>query len=66
MAKFKNSIFSLEQENALHVYRAQEPYTHSSVNRQSEHYLTSFNLRLNNHRKDTKKANSILACKNFQ
>ena len=26
----------------------------------------AFNLRLNNHRKDTKKPNSILACKNFQ
>ena len=27
---------------------------------------TAFNLRLNNYRKDTKKPNSILACKNFQ
>ena len=27
---------------------------------------TAFNLRLNNHRKDTKKPNSILACKYFQ
>ena len=27
---------------------------------------TAFNLRLNNHRKDTKKLNSILACKRFQ
>ena len=27
---------------------------------------TAFNLRLNNHRKDTKKPNSILACKHFQ
>ena len=27
---------------------------------------TAFNLRLNNHRKDTKKSNSILACKHFQ
>ena len=27
---------------------------------------TEFNLRLNNHRKDTKKPNSILACKYFQ
>ena len=26
----------------------------------------AFNLRLNNHRKDTKKPNSILACKHFQ
>ena len=26
---------------------------------------TSFNLRLNNHKKDTKKSNSILACKHF-
>ena len=24
MAKLKNSIFALEQENGLHVYRAQE------------------------------------------
>ena len=28
--------------------------------------MTAFNLRLNNHRKDTKKPNSILACKIFQ
>ena len=27
---------------------------------------TAFKLRLNNHRKDTKKPNSILACKHFQ
>ena len=27
---------------------------------------TASNLRLNNHRKDTKKPNSILACKHFQ
>ena len=27
---------------------------------------TAFNLRLNNHRKDTKKPNSILPCKHFQ
>ena len=27
---------------------------------------TAFNLRLNYHRKDTKKPNSILACKHFQ
>ena len=27
---------------------------------------TVFNLRLNNHRKDTKKLNSILTCKHFQ
>ena len=27
---------------------------------------TEFNLRLNNHRKDTTKPNSILACKHFQ
>ena len=27
---------------------------------------TAFNLRLNNHRKNTKKPNSILACKHFQ
>ena len=27
---------------------------------------TAFDLRLNNHRKDTKKPNSILACNNFQ
>ena len=27
---------------------------------------TAFNLRLNNHRRDTKKPNSILACKHFQ
>ena len=27
---------------------------------------TAFNLRLNNHRKDTKKSNSILVCKHFQ
>ena len=27
---------------------------------------TAFNLRLNKHRKDTKKPNSILACKHFQ
>ena len=27
---------------------------------------TAFNLRLNNHRKDTKKPNSILACEHFQ
>ena len=27
---------------------------------------TAFNLRLNNHRKDTKNPNSILACKHFQ
>ena len=27
---------------------------------------TAFNLRLNNHRKDTKKPNSILTCKHFQ
>ena len=27
---------------------------------------TAFNLRLNNHRKDTKKSNSILACKHLQ
>ena len=27
---------------------------------------TAFNLRLNNHSKDTKKSNSILACKHFQ
>ena len=27
---------------------------------------TAFNLRLNNRRKDTKKLNSILACKRFQ
>ena len=27
---------------------------------------TAFNLGLNNHRKDTKKPNSILACKHFQ
>ena len=27
---------------------------------------TAFNLRLNNHGKDTKKHNSILACKHFQ
>ena len=27
---------------------------------------TTFNIRLNNHRKDTKKPNSILACKHFQ
>ena len=27
---------------------------------------TALNLRLNNHRKDTKKPNSILACKHFQ
>ena len=27
---------------------------------------TVFNLRLNNHRKDTKKPNSILACEHFQ
>ena len=27
---------------------------------------TAFNLRLNNHRKDTKNSNSILACKHFQ
>ena len=26
---------------------------------------TTFNVRLNNHRKDTKKPNSILACKNI-
>ena len=26
----------------------------------------AFNLRLNNHRKDTKKLNSILVCKHFQ
>ena len=26
MAKLKNSIFLLEQENALHVYQAQELY----------------------------------------
>ena len=27
---------------------------------------TAFKLRLNNHRQDTKKPNSILACKHFQ
>ena len=27
---------------------------------------TAFNLRLNNHRKNTKKPNSVLACKHFQ
>ena len=27
---------------------------------------TAFNLRLNNNKKDTKKPNSILACKHFQ
>ena len=27
--------------------------------------LTAFKLRLNNHRQDTKKPNSILACKHF-
>ena len=27
---------------------------------------TAFNVRLNNHRKDTKKPNSILVCKHFQ
>ena len=27
---------------------------------------TAFNLRLNNYRKDTRKPNSILACKDFQ
>ena len=27
---------------------------------------TSFNIRLNNHRKDRKKANAIMACKHFQ
>ena len=27
---------------------------------------TAFNLRLNNHRKDIKKPNSIVACKHFQ
>ena len=27
---------------------------------------SAFNLRLNNHRKDTKQPNSILACKHFQ
>ena len=27
---------------------------------------TAFNLRLNNHRKDNKKPNSVLACKYFQ
>ena len=27
---------------------------------------TAFNLRLNNHRKDTKKPNSNIACKHFQ
>ena len=27
---------------------------------------TAFNLRLNDHRKDTKKSNSILVCKHFQ
>ena len=27
---------------------------------------TAFNLRINNHRKNTKKSNSILACKHFQ
>ena len=27
---------------------------------------TAFNLRLNNHRKDTEKPNSILTCKHFQ
>ena len=27
---------------------------------------TAFNLRLNNYRKDTRKSNSILACKHFQ
>ena len=26
MAKIKNSIFPIEQENALHVYQAQELY----------------------------------------
>ena len=27
---------------------------------------TSFNIRLNNHRKDVKKVDAILACKHFQ
>ena len=27
---------------------------------------TAFNIRLNNHRKDTKSLNSILACRNFE
>ena len=27
---------------------------------------TNFNVRLNNHRKDVKKANAIVACKHFQ
>ena len=27
---------------------------------------TSFNIRLNNHRKDVKKVNTIMACKHFQ
>ena len=27
---------------------------------------TAFNIRLNNHRKDTKNTNTILACRHFQ
>ena len=49
MEKFKNQMFSLEQENALHVYQAQELYvaikcgqqTHSGVNRQRENLTFS-------------------------
>ena len=103
MAKLKNSIFPLEQENALHVYRVEELYvstrcwkqTHLWANRHNRHltfsltltvkinviYLTecilcklqyvgkaetAFNLRLNDHRKDTKKPNAILAPKHCQ
>ena len=34
--------------------------------KKAEKVETTFNLRLNNHRKDTKKPNSILSCNHFQ
>ena len=54
MAKLKNSVFSLEQENALHVYRAQKLYvatkgwqqTYSRVNGQKENLTLSLTLTL--------------------
>ena len=107
MAKVKNSIFPLEQENALCLInmlsdtrtlccsqglttntfiRQQKKRTFNiffNFNCKSEYVIylmecilckkryvgkgeRAFNLRLNNHRKDTKKPNSILACKHFQ
>ena len=52
MAKLKNSLFPLEQENAFHVYRKQELYdatkywqkTHSWAKSQNKHLAFSLTL----------------------